>query len=467
MKLRNILFQIHLWVGLILGAGFILLGLTGSALMFGDVPGIGQRVSDLHATVSGSRLPLEQIIEAAKSAAASSEGAATVILPQGDGKPAEVRFGQGGGGFGRGNATPDVLVDPVTGKILGTFVPGQTAFMRVVHDLHEHLSMGGAGRQLVGWLGVGMTFLGFSGLYLWWPKKGQWKNAFIVRRKAKGLRFHRELHGAVGIWALIVFLVVSITGVAIVFPQPFQASLSLVGINTGPANQFGGDRGGQADTARQAEGRRDGEGEGNRRGRVQESASAASRDSFDGGGRRDAVEGADTEGRRYGEGRSARGGRNSGTGGQRNGGRGQGRGIQAPTVEIPDGVAPISADRALALAMAANPGLSVQSITVPARRNQAITVNMGEGRGTSVFIDPYRASLVKNSTIGSNNPNSFMGLVHRLHAGEGLGVIYWVAVLISGFLPALFVITGFMMWLKKRQNRQAVRQKRGGSMEAA
>ena len=63
--------------------------------------------------------------------------------------------------------------------------------------------MGRDGRTFVGWLGVAMLVLGLTGLVLWWPKRGQWKYAFFVRRTATGLRFHRELHAATGIWIFV------------------------------------------------------------------------------------------------------------------------------------------------------------------------------------------------------------------------------------------------------------------------
>src|SRR5579864_3017965 len=84
------------------------------------------------------------------------------------------------------------------------------------------------GRTVEGWLGLIMIFLGLTGLYLWWPKAGKWKYGFIVRRNAKGLRFHRELHGAVGIWTLVLYLVVTTTGVAFEFPQATRAVLTFM-----------------------------------------------------------------------------------------------------------------------------------------------------------------------------------------------------------------------------------------------
>jgi uncharacterized iron-regulated membrane protein len=104
-----------------------------------------------------------------------------------------------------------------------------TGWVRFFHDLHGHLFItGGLGRELVGWLGVAMLVLGCSGLYLWWPKPGQWRAAFTVRRKAHGLRLNRELHGAVGIWSLAIFMVVNFTGVYLAFPQQVSAAVNVL-----------------------------------------------------------------------------------------------------------------------------------------------------------------------------------------------------------------------------------------------
>src|SRR3546814_20536618 len=59
-------------------------------------------------------------------------------------------------------------------------------------------------------------------------RSGQWKAAFMVRRTAKGLRLHRELHGMVGIWSLVIFMVVSFTGVYLGFPQQTAAAINAV-----------------------------------------------------------------------------------------------------------------------------------------------------------------------------------------------------------------------------------------------
>ena len=58
---------------------------------------------------------------------------------------------------------------------------------------------------------------------LWWPRRGQWKYAFFVRRTARGLRFHRELHAVLGIWVFLVFMAVSFSGVVLAWPQTMGA----------------------------------------------------------------------------------------------------------------------------------------------------------------------------------------------------------------------------------------------------
>jgi len=121
-----------------------------------------------------------------------------------------------------------ILIDPVSLQVLET-QQAMTGWVRFFHDLHGHVFIpGGLGREIVGWLGVAMLVLGCSGLYLWWPRPGQWKAAFTVRRKAKGLRLNRELHGAVGIWSLLLFMLVNFTAVYLAFPQQLSAAVNLV-----------------------------------------------------------------------------------------------------------------------------------------------------------------------------------------------------------------------------------------------
>jgi uncharacterized iron-regulated membrane protein len=62
---RNILFQVHLWTGLIVGIFFILLGLLGSALVYPGLFGPAETPTP-KSTQQGPPMPLEQILDAAR-----------------------------------------------------------------------------------------------------------------------------------------------------------------------------------------------------------------------------------------------------------------------------------------------------------------------------------------------------------------------------------------------------------------
>lgn len=408
--LRNILFQIHLWVGLGLGLLFILLGLSGSLLVY---PGLmaGGRGEAPAATTAGAQLPLEQIIAAARAASPQNANAgATVTLPQ-DGEAAGVRFTTGRGGFpgrgdgrgegfgrrdggggagrdgggrrggrgdfagrgGRGGGNgPQIFVDPVSGKVLASTTQAPSRVTGMAHQIHESMMLGRNGRMVVGGLGIFMLFLGLSGVYLWWPKSGQWKYAFIVRPSARGARLYREIHGAFGIWFLLIFLVVTATGLPLAFP-----------------GMMGGDRPGGGDGP--------------------PPAAFAQR-----------------------------------------------QGANAPqAIDVPDG-APLRPLAELVTAAERTTGLKARSLTVPARPDRPVTVTMAqeeEGPPPTVTVNPYTGDAATRAPAAG--PPRRQGLsIRGLHAGDGLGPIYKALVFASGLLPLLFVVTGFLMWLKKRQARR-------------
>ncbi len=255
--------QLHLWIGLILLLPLVMMGVTGAVLVYGhDIEHLLGQGEPPATTVGEWRSPAE-LIEAARAASKDPTRIPIAVRwPVEVGEPAAVRLsrpgmanerpqfrgGQQGQGQTQGGAQPSgqgqaqgrvptqspfagslqVLIDPVSLQVLET-QQAMTGWLRFFHDLHGHLFIaGGLGRELVGWLGVALLVLGCSGLYLWWPKPGQWKAAFIVRRSAKGLRFNRELHGAVGIWSLVLFMLVNFTGVYLAFPQQISAAVNAV-----------------------------------------------------------------------------------------------------------------------------------------------------------------------------------------------------------------------------------------------
>ncbi|MEJ0025309.1 MAG: PepSY-associated TM helix domain-containing protein [Rhizomicrobium sp.] len=227
--IRRILFQVHMWIGLVLGVLFVALGLSGSVLVYHEELD-GLSAPPPRASATGVPQPLDAVLAAARQTAPDAKGNVFLTLPQEPGDPAMIRFlpaqrdGAGRGAARRPQQSATVFVDPVSAKAIGTRASAMSPLVQFAHDLHGGLLLGRDGRPLVGWLGIGMVILGLTGLVLWWPKPHLWKYAFLVRRTARGLRFHRELHAAVGIWGFVVFILVSFTGVGIAFPETLRAA---------------------------------------------------------------------------------------------------------------------------------------------------------------------------------------------------------------------------------------------------
>ncbi len=363
--IRRALFQVHMWMGLVLGLFLIVLTLSGAILVYDD------KIADLFnappkAVTAGQRMPISMLAAAARGVAETRgySGQATVVLPDEVGEAAIVRFPAapaGGSGI-------QIYLDPVSGQVLGTRRAGLPPVFALLHRLHGSFTLGREfGRPLVGWLGVAMLGLGVSGLVLWWPRRGQWKYAFGVRSTARGLRFHRELHGAAGIWIFLVFMAVSFSGVAITFPQTVRA---LVGGGAAPAPGF------------------------NLR--------------------------------------------------------------EGPRVEPVADAKRIAPDAALLIAEKQVPGGAVRSVTIPAQPAQAYSVAMASRFGTTatVFINPYSGAVMAvRDPANGGGADSFMALQRPLHDGQGLGPVWEFLVFLSGLVPTLFVVTGVIMWWKKRQRR--------------
>ncbi len=144
-------------------------------------------------------------------------------IPRSPGHAAAVQFVVSN----RPNRTVEVLVDPVSLKLLGSSeLIRRGPVMAFMVRIHEFLMMSDRiGLPAVGWTAVAMTFMALSGIILWWPRKGRWLAAFLVKRGARGLRLHLDLHHAAGIWGLLIFLVLSVSGIYLAFPQTVSGAV--------------------------------------------------------------------------------------------------------------------------------------------------------------------------------------------------------------------------------------------------
>lgn len=214
----------HLYSALVLCIPLVLIGLTGSVLVYEDEiqAWIGS-VEPIRATAVGPISSLDRLMAAAQETASDNARATSLILPAEAGQPASVGFGGGRGGA-------QVLLDPVSAAVIGSRSgpPRPPGLMRDIFLLHANLLNLAGGRAAIGWLGIVMCAIGLTGLVLWWPKRGRVAKAFTVTRGIAGQRLLSELHGAVGIWSFAIFMIVSFSGVYLAFPQETNSFIRAV-----------------------------------------------------------------------------------------------------------------------------------------------------------------------------------------------------------------------------------------------
>jgi uncharacterized iron-regulated membrane protein len=108
----------------------------------------------------------------------------------------------------------------------------------------------------------------------------------------------------------------------------------------------------------------------------------------------------------------------------------------------------LGATEAVIAAQRAVPGLEARSVTIPAAPDQPISVSYlsHDAIAATAYVDPYRGTV-----LSVRDPSgSFMAWMRPVHQGS-LGAVWKFVVFLSGLVPTLFVITGVVMWAKKRQ----------------
>lgn len=209
--LRRLVGRLHLAFGLTLGLVAVLLGLTGTVLVFRAEIDRALYPQLYRVTAGAQRLPWQQLIDVAqaesavppKSLHAPSRADEAVIVTLGDGREA--------------------FVDPYRGALLG-LRDADGHPMAVILDLHRHLLAGDAGNQVVGITAASLVVISLSGLVLWWPRsRAQWRRHLTVQRGRSRRVLVFSLHRSVGAYGLILLVMLGFTGAAFVYRDAVTA----------------------------------------------------------------------------------------------------------------------------------------------------------------------------------------------------------------------------------------------------
>ena len=266
MKLRSVLFWLHLACGVVAGAVILIMSVTGVLLTY-------QRQITAWADMRGyhreapppevQRLPADAMLANIKRA--HPDVSPTAILIRSDRTaPASVTIGAG----------RQMFVNPYTGELLGEGNgQGVRDFFRTMVEWHRYVAMSGpsrpTGRAITGASNLMFLFIVVSGLFLWWPRTWTWsaiRNITWFRRGLPGKARDFNWHNTIGFWSAVPLAIIVAGGVVISYPwatalvyraygeQPPAPAGAAAGRGAGPAR--GGGAGGAREGGAAADGRR-------------------------------------------------------------------------------------------------------------------------------------------------------------------------------------------------------------------
>lgn len=218
-SLRRALFLVHLWLGLLLGLYLVLIGLTGSLLVFMEEIDAGVSPHLYRVEPRSERRTVDQAFAPVRRKHPSRR-LDRVTLPHEPDGAYEFLLARKEGGWGPGDALVEARVDPYSGAILAER-PRYGPFFNIIFYFHMELVLGKTGRLLNSYGSLLAATLLLTGLFLWWP--ATWKQCAVrltVKRGGSYRRVIHDMHNVMGVWPLPVLLLTVLTGAAIMFPKP-------------------------------------------------------------------------------------------------------------------------------------------------------------------------------------------------------------------------------------------------------
>ena len=116
--------------------------------------------------------------------------------------------------------------NPYTGEDLGDAISPAILWTAWLGDLHINLLAGPTGRIVNGWGAVILTVMCITGAIVWWPGVSSWRRNLKISKTASWKRFNWDLHSAVGFWTFALVFMWAVTGIYVVFPEPFQRAVN-------------------------------------------------------------------------------------------------------------------------------------------------------------------------------------------------------------------------------------------------
>lgn len=380
-RLRRTFLWLHRWLGLGFGVILVLVGLTGSVIVF-----YREIDAALNPALYAPAGPEQNVTaaEAMRSATAVDPTPIRSIIAPDKVWPVWVVMHIHPTEKGHYPVYWTTMIDPSNGTVLGRR-NYTNAFAVIVYRLHFMLLLHDWwGKELVGVIGFVLLALALSGLYLWWPRWARVWRSMSIRRGVSPQRFMIDLHNTASVWTLPVLIVLAVTGIGIIFPNVVRPVVGLFSQATSYPSPI--------------------------------------------------VK-------------------------------------PAPPKETPL----LSADAIVAAAHAAKPGYDIAQLNPPIESRNTWRVLLRppgadpamRTRG-AIWLDPWTGALVNDRTPSAMSMGDrYMMEQLWLHNGSTFGLTGRLLVFVSGFVPLILFVTGFVIWRNKRRAGAAQRARGGNRFQSS
>lgn len=242
-ELRDLIFKLHRYIGLAVGLLLVLIGLTGSLLVFhSEIDDLITSQQFGRVTPVGQSLSPEKILEISQAAYPDWQ-AFGIEIPEDSHHPYKLNMSAA-------NANSQIYLDgryeifinPYTGYIMGDR-PERYTFYRLILNLHYRLFAEKIGITIVGITGLLLLILSITGVALW-PGWRRLITGFKIKWKAHPKRVNFDVHKFTGIITSGFLVLLAFTGICYSFyeftdslinalilsPQPAETPVSQPGL---------------------------------------------------------------------------------------------------------------------------------------------------------------------------------------------------------------------------------------------
>ncbi|SCY04213.1 Uncharacterized iron-regulated membrane protein [Nitrosospira sp. Nl5] len=209
MKIRRVIFNFHLYIGLAAGLFLVLSGLTGSMIVFREEIETLAHPELMETAGHGERTPVQTVLNAVRHTY-PQDRLLSVRMPRTPQQTYLLKMNDAHGLF--------VYADPYSGELLGA-VRQEDTFMGWIALLHTELLIGERGKNILGASALLLICMIVTGLFLWWPRNGIRKisRGFKIDWHAPWKKLIFDMHRALGIYTAFFLLIIAFTGLSLVF----------------------------------------------------------------------------------------------------------------------------------------------------------------------------------------------------------------------------------------------------------